>query len=39
MFNEKHWKDVTDSEEGVVSKYESDANRTEEMVLENLDPP
>ena len=36
MFNEKHGKDVTDDDEGVVSDYESDADMTEEMVLEKL---
>ena len=38
VFNEKrgNWKDVTDNKEEGVSDCESDANMTEEMVLEKL---
>ena len=35
VINKKHWNDVTDDDEGVVSDYESDADMTEETVLIN----
>ena len=37
VFNAKQGKDVTDDDEGVVSDYRSDADMTEEIVLEKLD--
>ena len=37
VFNKKHWKDVIDDDEGLVSNYGSDADMTAEMVLEKLD--